>query len=138
MKIKYLPSIVLAIAIAVLSLMPAKEFPQVDVPFADKWVHWVMYGVLAAVLIWDCRKGLKGLKGSKGLEGSRWFNAPRVRSIVAAMVAASLYGGLMEILQATATTTRSGDWLDFLADTFGALCVGVVFFILRSCSLHKA
>ena len=28
---------------------------------------------------------------------------------------------MVEVLQATLTTCRSGDWLDFLADTFGVL-----------------
>ena len=30
-------------------------------------------------------------------------------------------GGLMELLQAYATTTRSGEWLDFWADSVGVL-----------------
>lgn len=36
--------------IAALSLMPAQEFPQTDIQFADKWAHWVMYGFLTLVM----------------------------------------------------------------------------------------
>ena len=32
------------------------------------------------------------------------------------------FGGLVEVLQATLTTCRSGDWLDFVADAVGVLC----------------
>ena len=33
----------------------------------------------------------------------------------------SVMGGLMELVQAYLTTCRSGDWVDFYADMFGAL-----------------
>ena len=29
------------------------------------------------------------------------------------------YGGLLEIMQATVFSQRSGDWYDFIANTFG-------------------
>ncbi len=32
-----------------------------------------------------------------------------------------LYGGVLEIMQATVFSHRSGDWLDFIANTFGCL-----------------
>jgi uncharacterized membrane protein HdeD (DUF308 family) len=37
------------------------------------------------------------------------------------------YGGLLEIMQATVFSHRSGDWLDFIANTFGCL-MGLWFF----------
>ncbi len=37
------------------------------------------------------------------------------------------YGGLLEIMQAKAFSERSGDWLDFIANSFGCL-IGVWFF----------
>jgi VanZ family protein len=36
-----------------------------------------------------------------------------------------LYGGLMEVLQTMLTTTRHGDWFDWLADSAG-IAVGLV------------
>lgn len=37
------------------------------------------------------------------------------------------YGGLLEIMQAKAFSERSGDWLDFMANSFGCL-MGLWFF----------
>ena len=37
------------------------------------------------------------------------------------------YGGLLEIMQAKVFSERSGDWLDFIANSFGCL-IGVWFF----------
>jgi VanZ family protein len=39
-----------------------------------------------------------------------------------------LYGGLMEVLQTTLTTTRHGDWFDWLADSVGVVVGLVVYF----------
>lgn len=41
----------------------------------------------------------------------------------------SLYGGLIEVLQSTVTTTRHGDVVDWLADTLG-IVVGLVVYLL--------
>ena len=43
-------SLLSLLLIAVLSLMPAQEFPQTDIQFAYKWAHWVMYGFLTLVM----------------------------------------------------------------------------------------
>lgn len=37
------------------------------------------------------------------------------------------YGGLLEVMQATVFSQRSGDWLDFIANSFGCL-MGLWFF----------
>ena len=44
-------------------------------------------------------------------------------------VGLSLYGGLMEVLQSTLTTTRHGDVLDWFADSVG-IVVGLVVYLL--------
>ena len=44
----------------------------------------------------------------------------------------SLYGGLIEVLQSTVTTTRHGDVVDWLADTLGI----VVALVAYQMSLH--
>ena len=38
-----------------------------------------------------------------------------------------VYGGLLEVMQATVFSQRSGDWLDFIANSFGCL-IGLWFF----------
>lgn len=40
------------------------------------------------------------------------------------------YGGLLEIMQSNVFSQRSGDWLDFIANSFGCL-MGWLFFIKR-------
>lgn len=78
--------------------MPGHEFPQTDVAFADKWAHWLMYGTLSICM------------------------ARVLHSYLLIFFLSSAYGALMEVLQATLTTTRSGEMLDAAANAFGALC----------------
>jgi VanZ family protein len=48
------------------------------------------------------------------------------------------YGGMLEIMQATVFSNRSGDWLDFIANSFGCLMGLVVFYKKeRNPSLNK-
>ena len=50
----------------------------------------------------------------------------RVKTAVWGLV---FYGGLMEVLQSTLTTTRHGDWFDWLADSVG-VAVGLGAYLL--------
>ncbi len=47
------------------------------------------------------------------------------------------YGGLLEIMQAKAFSERSGDWLDFIANSFGCL-MGLWFFRKNKYRLNSA
>lgn len=112
MKYRYPFSIVIGLAIAILSLIPVPEVPELeDVPFFDKWVHFIMYGALTCGMYLDRHISKKALNKTY---------------ITFAFVFPSLYGGLMELLQAYCTTCRSGEWLDFYADTFGALLATLI------------
>lgn len=96
-------SLICTLAITILSLAPigAPEVAQ-DVPFFDKWAHFVMYGGLSFLLFYETK----------------------TRSLLLAsalLLYACLLGGLMELCQAYLTTYRSGEWLDFVADSIGAL-----------------
>lgn len=107
------------VLISVLSLMPAQEFPQVDVQFADKWTHWIMYGFLTLVM------GIEAIR-HQHTETNTWKGGcPRpslVFQFFCIMLFSSAWGILMELCQAYLTTTRSGDYMDALANSFGALC----------------
>lgn len=105
--------------ISILSLMPAQEFPQMDVQFADKWAHWVMYGFLTSVM------------GGEYILHTYYYNkkaeahkkkGTTIWRFLSISLFASLYGGLMELGQAYLTTSRHGDWLDVWANCFGAIC----------------
>ena len=82
--------------IAMVSLYPLSLPEQVrEVPFYDKWGHFLMYGMLTLIIFWE--------------------HGVKVRLLLLPI----LLGGLLEVLQATCTTTRSGEWADFLADGVG-------------------
>jgi VanZ family protein len=46
------------------------------------------------------------------------------------------YGGLLEIMQSNLFKQRSGDWLDFIANSFGCL-VGWLFFYKKKISFFR-
>ncbi len=109
-------SLLLLAAVCVLSLMP---FPEIDlakdVPLADKWTHMVMYGGLTLVIWWEYGRS------------HHLLNA--LRLMMWGIVAPVLLGGVLELMQEYCTATRSGEWLDFLADGIGVL-IGAVMGVL--------
>ena len=105
---KYPFSLLCVLLIWALSLTPFfPETPFDNVQFIDKWTHLVMYGGTCSV-IW-----MEYLRSHHRIE---WRKV-----VLLALVGMILLGGLMELLQAYCTTTRSGEWLDFWADTVGVL-----------------
>lgn len=128
---RYPLSYLVAVAILLLSLLPigAVEIAE-NVPFADKWTHMVMYAVFALVI---------------GHEYWRRHTADSrcaVRLLFWAVLAPVLMGGTLELLQAYATTYRSGEWLDFAANSLGVVigfCLSlIIHYIYRWYSNDKA
>lgn len=96
------------------------ETPLDGVAFIDKWTHLVMYGGTCSV-IW-----LEYLRRHDRLCGWKLF--------LYAWLGPVLMGGLIELLQAHCTTNRSGEWLDFWADSLGVtLAVGVGLLLWKCC-----
>ena len=126
-------SLLTLLLIAVLSLMPAQEFPQTDIQFADKWAHWVMYGFLTLVM------GIDYVLRDEYLSTKPYASSHQrlvhkskgtaFGQFLVIFIVASVYGGLMELGQAYLTTSRHGDWLDVYANSFGALCAFVILLI---------
>ncbi|MCR5678815.1 MAG: VanZ family protein [Prevotella sp.] len=88
------------------------ETPLDDVPFIDKWTHLVMYGGMCIVMWVEhmrCHKHLVAWK--------LWLYA---------VLGPIAMGGVIELLQKYATTNRSGEWLDFWADSLGVVLGAVV------------
>lgn len=81
--------------------------PLDDVAFIDKWTHFAMYGGTCSVIWWEY------------LRHHVRLNATRL--LVWAFIAPIAMSGLIEILQATYTDTRQGEWLDFVANSIGVL-----------------
>ena len=91
---------------------PPEEMELPSISFLDKWTHLVMYGGTCSV-IW-----FEYLRHHRTLDVKQLF--------VWAWLLPTLMGGLIELVQAYCTATRSGEWLDWLADAVGVtLAVGV-------------
>jgi len=109
---RYPFTLLLAVVIVFLSLIPIPDIKMpVQVPLADKWTHMVMYGVLTLVIWFDYRRAHQ--------KKNAW------RLLLFAFLAPIVMGGLLELMQAYLTTCRSGDWLDFVANSIG-VCIGTV------------
>jgi VanZ family protein len=87
----------LLIAAAFIALTPVEQMPQAF-QFWDKAQHALAYAGL----------GLLGL----------WAWPQHQARVLAALGA---HGGLVEVMQATLTTTRQGEWGDWIADALGLL-----------------
>lgn len=126
-------SLLTLLLIAVLSLIPAQEFPQTDIQFADKWAHWVMYGFLTLVMGIDYvlrDEYLSTKPSASSAQRQRYKNkGAAIWQLLVIAIIVSVYGGLMELGQAYLTTSRHGDWLDIWANSFGALCGIIVLLI---------
>lgn len=101
------------IAIFVLCFINVPDTPLQNISLIDKWTHIILYLCLGVCIALEYFNAY-GYSGAKKL--ALWvFLMP------------SLMGGLIEILQAYCTGgNRSGEWLDFLADTIGAAIAFVI------------
>ena len=86
-------------------MLDVRKAPDVDVPFIDKWTHLVMYAGTCSVMWWEY------LRCHQRLVGWKLF--------LFAWLGPILMSGCIELLQAYCTTTRSGEWLDFAANSIG-------------------
>lgn len=82
----------------------------------------VMYGVLTLVIWFDYRRS------------HQQFNAWKL--FLFAFLAPIAMGGILELMQAYLTTCRSGEWLDFVANTIG-VCIGTTIGLLSATLLKR-
>ena len=102
---KYPLSIIVGITIFYLSLFTPPEFPKlIDILWEpDKIIHVLMYAGFNAVVLFESRKGLT------------------FKKLILLSLIPLLFGGIMEILQETLTTDRTGSWYDFIANSAGVI-----------------
>ena len=104
---RYPLSVITALAIWVVCMIPIPETPLDDVSFIDKWTHFVMYGTLT-VVIW--------------VEYALRHKVVAWRRLTAlGVVLPVVMGCAVELAQAYLTTCRSGDWIDALCNAMGVL-----------------
>ena len=114
---RYPLSILCIILIWILSFVPFfPETPFDEVMFIDKWTHLVMYGGTCS-MIWIEYLLRHTILNKKKLFCWAWL-APIVMS------------GIIELLQEYATTTRSGEWFDFAANSTGVTLAALLGMLL--------
>lgn len=103
---KYPLSLLIVAVVVYLSFFKPPTIEAASFPGFDKLAHICMYGGLSGMLWFE------------------FFRNHRLRRIawhgwIGAVLCPVLLSGLIELLQEYATTYRSGDWLDFLANCTG-------------------
>lgn len=97
------PAITWTCVVTVLTLLPGKDLPQVNVVNFDKFAHLGVFFLMNFLY-------LRWKQFGPTLQLS-------ARTITLLVIA---YGGLIELLQGTFYTDRFADWYDFLANATGA------------------
>ena len=109
-------SLLTAAAICYLSFFTPPQTDMDGIPNIDKIVHICMYGGLST-LLWI----------------EYLFRHPSIRrgrATAGCIVLPVLMSGTIEILQATCTESRSGDWLDFAANCTGVALASLLAYYL--------
>ena len=114
-----IPGILCGIVILILTGLPGSLFPRVKPTIGlDKVVHLIMYAGFAFACLWGYRKQFI----SNGLSYRR-------KAIFLTLFISIAYGGLTELIQEYLIKSRTGDWIDFLADSIGTI-IGILAFYL--------
>ncbi len=104
--------------VLLLTLMPSTEVTSVGIPHIDKVVHFLMFGALSTVIVFDVSR-YQGVFSRRS-----WF-------VVSLFV--SMIGGAIEVAQGFMGLGRGAEWSDFVADTVGSFIVPIFFFsIIKS------
>lgn len=116
---KYPVSLLVIVAVIYLSFFRPPSTDLNTIPGIDKVVHVCMYF------------GMSGMLWLEFLRAHRRDNTPLWHAWVGALLCPVLFSGVVELLQAYCTTYRGGDWVDFVANTAGALLASGVAQVVR-------
>lgn len=121
---RYKFSILLAILIVLISLIPSSSFPDSNlfsIRFLDKVVHFLLYAFFGFVALLESRCRIQCI---------------RFHLILLSII--FMMSAVIEVLQATVVATRSAEWFDLLANFSGLIVGYVAFRIFKSLGIHKA
>jgi VanZ family protein len=118
-----IPALIWLIIIIVLSGYPGKNLPKAPFDEFDKLVHLIIYAILSFLSIMGFSEQSKSFLLSKNLQ------------YLSSVLFSVLAGGLIELLQQYVFINRYGDWLDFIANSIGAV-IGVFGFYFISKKLN--
>ena len=116
---KYPLSLLVILAVIYLSFFRPPSTDLNSIPGIDKVAHVCMYF------------GMSGMLWLEFLRAHRRDNTPLWHAWVGALLCPVLFSGVVELLQAYCTTYRGGDWVDFVANTAGALLASGVAQVVR-------
>ncbi|MEN8201735.1 MAG: VanZ family protein [Bacteroidota bacterium] len=120
---RYKFTILLAILIVLLSLVPSSSIPSsriFNIPYLDKLIHFSMYASIGFVALMESRCRQKCLLPHSVL-----------------ILAIFAMSAMIEILQATVVATRAAEWFDLLANFSGLIAGYVAYRILRNLRLFQ-
>lgn len=105
-----LPALVWTLTVTILTLLPGKDLPEVDIVNFDKLAHFGVFFLLSILYL-------------------RWKAfGPKIKaSKLAIVIVIIAYGGIIELLQGAFYTDRFADIWDFSANSIGALSGGFIF-----------
>jgi len=95
-----------ALLIFILCLIPGKDIPDWNIFTYDKAGHAVMFAVLVFLF-------------NKGFIKQHAYSLLQIHPMKAAILISVVYGGLLEIMQDKLIPDRTGDIMDFFANTIG-------------------
>lgn len=111
---RYPLSLAVIAAVVYLSFFRTPSTDLGTIPHIDKVVHVCMY------------LGMSGMLWLEFMRAHRRTPAPRWHAWTGACLCPILFSGAVELLQAHCTTYRSGDWMDFAANTAGVLLASAI------------
>lgn len=112
--------LVIAVVVYLSFFKPPTDTSLKKIPHIDKIVHFGMYF------------GMSGMLWVEFLRNHRKNDSPVIRAWVGAFLCPVLFSGIVELLQEYCTSYRGGDWLDFAANSTGALLASLIaYYIVR-------
>ena len=121
------------LTIWILCFASIPQTPLDNVTLIDKWVHTAMYlGTFGTLWLGYIRRP----KHKSDIGGGFRYEIDKGKLFLLAWLAPVMMSGLIEILQATCTGgRRSGEWLDFAANSIGvtlAAIGGIIWMKIRN------
>ena len=111
---KYPISLFIILTVIYLSFFKPPKTDLNEIPNLDKLVHICMYF------------GMSGMLWLEFLRAHRRDNTPMWHAGLGAFLCPVLFSGSVELMQEYCTTYRGGDWLDFAANSTGAILASLV------------
>ena len=121
---RYKFSILLAILISLLSLVPSSSIPDsslFSIKFFDKFVHFSMYTCFGFVAL---------------LESRCQIHCVRFHLLLIMIV--FIMSTVIEVLQATVVPTRSAEWFDLMANFLGLVAGYIAYQIFKNLGIFKS